>query len=273
MATFEQQWLNIAVMEPLTREDLFQLLEEQYDHYCRPAFIADDPVQIPHLFEDKRDQEISGLIAATIAWGQRPTIIRNAKRAMELMGHEPYRFVMEHSTADLKGLEGFVHRTFQAEDLMHFVRALRHIYTKHASLEDVFLEGMQGDTQTMKSALVHFKLVFFGIPHAERTQKHVADPERGSSAKRLNMYLRWMVRNDGRGVDLGIWDRISPALLSCPLDVHSGRVARQLGLLHRTQDDWRAVEELDAALRSFDPKDPVKYDFALFGMGVSPAGL
>jgi uncharacterized protein (TIGR02757 family) len=252
----------------MDRPELHALLEEKYDRYCRPEFLTDDPLLIPHLFEDPRDREIAGLIAATIAWGQRPTIIRNAKKAMHLMGHEPYRFVMDHSDSDLIGLQGFVHRTFNGDDLIHFVRALRHIYRQHASLEEVFLQGMNDREPTMRAALLHFKQTFFSIPHLARTQKHVADPSRGSSAKRLNMYLRWMVRDDGRGVDLGLWKRISPALLSCPLDVHSGRVARQLGLLSRTQDDWRAVEELDTALRSFDPSDPVKYDFALFGMGV-----
>lgn len=256
----------------LTHEELHQLLEEKYDQYCRPEFLVDDPILIPHMFEDRRDREISGLLAATIAWGQRPTIIRNAKKAMHLMGNEPYRFVMEHRESDLQDLHSFVHRTFNGEDLIHFIRALKHVYQHHDSLENVFLDGLKSQNKTQGSvsdALVHFKQVFFSIPHQQRTQKHVADPSRGSSAKRLNMFLRWMVRNDGRGVDLGIWNRISPALLSCPLDVHSGRVARQLGLLARNQDDWRAVEELDAALRSFDPEDPVKYDFALFGMGVN----
>ncbi len=253
----------------LTRNELFNLLEERYDMYCRPDFIADDPIQIPHLFEKQEDREISGLIAATIAWGQRPTIIRNAKQAMALMGNEPHRFVMEHSELDLLDLNSFVHRTFQSEDLVHFVRALRHIYTTHNSLEDVFVAGLKPSDSSILPALVHFKQTFFSIPHLKRTQKHVADPERGSSAKRLNMFLRWMVRSNDRNVDFGMWNRISPALLSCPLDVHSGRVARQLGLLQRTQDDWKAVQELDAALRCFDPLDPVKYDFALFGMGVN----
>lgn len=256
-------------MTTLSRNEVHQLLEEKYDAYCRPEFIADDPIQIPHRFEDVRDREISGLIAATIAWGQRPTIIRNATRAMELMGNEPYRFVMEHGHKELYDLDHFVHRTFQAEDLKHFVRALRDIYTEHGSLEEVFIQGLRPEDQTMRHSLMYFKQRFFAIPHLQRTYKHVADPERGSSAKRLNMFLRWMVRNDNRGVDFGIWKGISPALLSCPLDVHSGRVARQLGILQRTQDDWRAVEELDRALRSFDPLDPVKYDFALFGMGIT----
>lgn len=255
-------------MARLSYPDIHELLEQGYDTYCRPEFIVDDPISIPHQFADMRDREISGLIAATIAWGQRPTIVRNAEHAMQLMGHEPYRFVMEHSAHDLEQLKGFVHRTFQAEDLVHFIKALRHIYGHYDSLEDVLLEGMGHASGPMFGALAHFKHVFFCIPHQQRTRKHVSDPAKGSSAKRLNMYLRWMVRDDGRGVDLGLWKRISPALLSCPLDVHSGRVARQLGLLLRPQDDWRAVQELDAALRLHDPADPVKYDFALFGIGV-----
>ncbi|MCF8258562.1 MAG: TIGR02757 family protein [Flavobacteriales bacterium] len=257
---------------PLTRPELRELLEEKYDRYCRSDFLTDDPILIPHMFENRRDREISGLIAATIAWGQRPTIIRNAKKAMHLMGYEPHRFVMEHSELELDGLRHFVHRTFNGDDLIHFILALRNIYQHHDSLENVFLSGMAGTDLTMRPALMHFKQAFFSIPHQVRTEKHVADPSKGSSAKRLNMFLRWMVRDDGRGVDLGLWKHISPAVLSCPLDVHSGRVARQLGLLERKQDDWKAVEELDAALRSFDPNDPVKYDFALFGMGVFEHG-
>ena len=253
----------------MTRSELFDLLEERYDMYCRPDFIEDDPIQIPHLFEKKEDREISGLITATIAWGQRATIIKNAKHAMVLLGNEPHRFVMEHSESDLRDANAFVHRTFQSEDLVHFIRAFRHIYTNYSTLEDVFVAGLKPNDTSILPALVHFKKEFFAIPHLKRTQKHVADPERGSSAKRLNMFIRWMVRSNDRQVDFGLWNRISPALLSCPLDVHSGRVARQLGLLHRNKDDWKAVLELDAALRSFDPIDPVKYDFALFGMGVN----
>jgi uncharacterized protein (TIGR02757 family) len=252
----------------LPREELKALLDEKYDAYCRPDFIVDDPISIPHCFENKGDREVAGLIAATIAWGQRPTIIRNAVTAMRLMGNEPHRFVMEHSQRDLDDMEGFVHRTFNATDLRHFVIALRHIYETYGSLEEVFVRGIREGHTDLMGALVYFKEAFFSIPHEKRTMKHVADPSRGSSAKRLNMFLRWMVRDDGRGVDFGIWRRIPASMLSCPLDVHSGRVARQLGLLSRSQDDWRAVQELDAALRSLDPQDPVKYDFALFGMGV-----
>lgn len=252
----------------MTELEIKQLLDEKYEEYCTPMFIEPDPISIPHLFEDELDVEISGLIAATIAWGQRPTIIRNAKSAMQCMGNEPYRFVMEHSEKDLSALDGFVHRTFNSEDLKHFIRSLRSIYSKFNSLEDVFLKGIQPEDGNLKNAIHQFKQEFFSVEHEKRTQKHVADPMKGSSAKRINMYLRWMVRPNDKGVDFGLWNRIPTSMLSCPLDVHSGRNARQLGLLSRTQNDWQAVEELDAALRKFDPNDPVKYDYALFGLGV-----
>ncbi len=252
----------------MTESEIKQLLEEKYEEYCSVDFIESDPVSIPHRFEDRRDIEISGLIAATIAWGQRPTIIRNANKAMHLMDNEPYQFVRNHCENDLKAMDGFVHRTFNAEDLKHFIRSLKSIYSKYASLEDVFLSGIQKGDVNLKNAIHHFKQEFFSIPHEKRTQKHVADPMKGSSAKRINMYLRWMCRPNDKGVDFGIWNRIPTSMLSCPLDVHSGRNARQLGLLNRTQNDWKAVEELDASLRRFDAEDPVKYDYALFGLGV-----
>jgi uncharacterized protein (TIGR02757 family) len=258
----------MVIFDTMTRTEIHELLEQKYEEYCKPEFIESDPVSIPHLFEDRKDIEISGLIAATIAWGQRPTIISNAKKAMRLMGNEPYRFVMEHSEKDLNELEGFVHRTFNSEDLKHFVRALKNIYSNYHSLEDVFLLGLRPEDENPMNSIHRFKMEFFSIAHKKRTQKHVADPLKGSSAKRINMYLRWMVRPSDRGVDFELWERFPTSKLSCPLDVHSGRNARQLGLLSRTQNDWRAVEELDASLRSFDPFDPVKYDYALFGMGV-----
>ena len=252
----------------MTQHEIKQLLEEKYLEYCTPDFIELDPISIPHLFEDRRDIEISGLIAATIAWGQRPTILKNAKSAIDRMGNEPYRFVMNHTENDLKSLDGFVHRTFNSEDFKHFVRSLKNIYSEHGSLENVFLEGIGKDDLNMMNSIAHFKQVFFNIPHEKRTHKHVTDPLKGSASKRINMYLRWMVRSNDREVDFGLWNRISTSILSCPLDVHSGRNARQLSLLNRTQNDWKAVEELDASLRLFNPDDPVKYDFALFGMGV-----
>ena len=252
----------------MTESELKELLDEKYEEYCSPRFIESDPISIPHLFEEKQDIEISGFLAATIAWGQRPTIIKNAKKAVTLMGNEPYRFVMEHSESDLKSLDGFVHRTFNSEDLRHFVRSLRNLYSQYESIEQVFLSGIEANDENLKNSIHHFKQEFFSIPHEKRTQKHVADPLKGSSAKRINMYLRWMCRPNDKGVDFGIWNRIPASILSCPLDVHSGRNARQLGLLNRTQNDWKAVEELDSSLRKFDPKDPVKYDYALFGLGV-----
>lgn len=252
----------------MTESELKELLDEKYEEYCSPRFIESDPISIPHLFEEKQDIEISGYLAATIAWGQRSTIIKNAQKAMTLMGNEPYRFVMEHSESDLKSLDGFVHRTFNSEDLRHFVRSLRNLYSQYESLEQVFLLGIEENDENLKNSIHHFKQEFFSIPHEKRTKKHVADPLKGSSAKRINMYLRWMCRPNDKEVDFGIWNRIPTSILSCPLDVHSGRNARQLGLLNRTQNDWKAVEELDSSLRKFDPKDPVKYDYALFGLGV-----
>ncbi len=252
----------------MTREEVKQLLDEKYFEYCTPAFIENDPIQIPHMFETREDIEISGFISATIAWGQRPTIIKNAKKAMRRMGNEPHRFVMEHSETDLKAFDGFVHRTFNATDLKQFIRSLKHLYSKHNSLENVFLERITPASRDLKEAISHFKESFFALDYQKRTQKHVSDPMRGSAAKRINMFLRWMVRPADRGVDFGLWNRIPTSILSCPLDVHSGRNARDLGLLSRKQNDWKAVEELDQQLRSLDANDPVKYDFALFGLGV-----
>lgn len=252
----------------MTETEVKELLEEKYQEYCKLDFIESDPIQIPHLFEEPQDIEISGLIAATIAWGQRSTIIKNAKKAMTMMGNEPYRFVMEHSEKDLTAFDGFVHRTFNSTDLKHFVRSLKHIYSVHESLEDVFVSGILESDENLKNGIHQFKKVFFSIEHDKRTQKHVADPQKGSSAKRLVMFLRWMVRPNDKGIDFGIWKKIPTSMLSCPLDVHSGRNARQLGLLTRKQNDWKAVEELDYSLRKFDSKDPAKYDYALFGLGV-----
>ncbi len=260
--------INSQYLTAMTKAEVKELLEEKYLEYCRPQFIESDPISIPHQFETEQDIEISGFIAATIAWGQRPTIIKNAKIAMHRMGNEPYRFVLEHSEKDLHGLDGFVHRTFNAEDLKHFIRALKHIYSNHDSLEEVFLKWLIPSDQNLMKGIAGFKDEFFKIEHQKRTQKHVADPVKGSAAKRINMFLRWMVRPADRGVDFGIWQRIPTSILSCPLDIHSGRNARQLGLLTRRQNDWKAVVELDESLRAFDSNDPVKYDYALFGLGV-----
>ncbi len=247
----------------VSKDELHDFLEAAYDKYNRPDFITTDPVSIPHLFSKKEDIEISAFLAATIAWGQRPTIINNAKKLVQAMDLSPYDFVMNATGNDLQRLENFKHRTFNSVDLSFFIYALRNIYTEHGGIEKVFSKK-----KNIKDALTHFNKVFFSIPHPKRTEKHVSNPAAGSAAKRLNMFLRWMVRNDKRGVDFGIWKTISPSQLYCPLDVHSGNVARKLKLLKRKQNDWQSAEELTKALRKFDAADPVKYDFALFGLGV-----
>ena len=246
--------------------ELQSFLDEKVTQYNTRDFIDSDPVQIPHLFSQKEDIEIAGFLAATIAWGNRKMIIKNAHRMMKLMGNSPYDFVLSHQEKDLKDLESFVHRTFNGQDFIGFIKGLQHIYQKHNGLEAVFAKNQE--TLSMQKSIHEFKKVFFNVPHTPRTQKHISDPLNNSAAKRINMYLRWMVRQDTKGVDLGIWKSISPAALSCPLDVHSGNVARKLGLLLRKQNDGKALAELDKQLRILDPNDPVKYDFALFGLGV-----
>lgn len=249
-----------------SNDKLKDLLEEKYRYYSTPQFIETDPVIVPHRFSQKEDIEISGFLAATIAWGQRPTIIKNALRLMELMDEAPFDFVLNHRPEDLERFKGFVHRTFNYDDLIAFMRSLQTIYRQHGGLEKAFAL-QSGETDT-KNAIARFRTLFFEAPHLPRTRKHVSDPYSNSACKRLNMFLRWMVRPATEGIDFGLWPDFSTAFLSCPLDVHSGNVARQLGLLQRKQNDWKAVQELDGALRAFDPLDPVKYDFALFGMGV-----
>ena len=248
----------------MTKSELKEFLDEKVDLYNHPNFIESDPIQIPHLYTLKQDIEIAGFLAATIAWGNRKMIINNAKRMMDLMGNSPYDFVMSHNGNDLQRLETFVHRTFNGKDFVRFIKGLQHIYQNHNGLELVFSK----QNPTMQHTISEFKQLFFEIPHETRTEKHISDPLNGSAAKRINMYLRWMARKDNNGVDLGIWKSISPSQLSCPLDVHSGNVARKLGLLTRKQNDAKALAELDQNLRALDPNDPVKYDFALFGLGV-----
>lgn len=249
-----------------TLSEMKTFLDEQAEKYNNSAFIDDDPVGIPHRYILKEDIEISAFLTATISWGNRKAILKSANRMMQLMDESPYQFIMHHNAADLKKLGNFVHRTFNATDLVFFVKSLRNIYTHHNGLEEIFTTELN-ESANAANAISNFRLKFFSIKFPERTAKHISDPLRGSSAKRLNMYLRWMVRRDKKGVDFGLWSQISPSVLSIPLDVHSGNMARKLGLLERTQNDWKAVMELDAILRSFDPNDPVKYDFALFGLG------
>ena len=250
----------------MKKSELKEFLDEKVVLYNTPNFIESDPIQIPHLFTKKEDIEISGFLTATISWGNRTMIIKNATKMMDYFDHSPFDFVMNHEENDLKILENFVHRTFNAIDLQQFIKSLKHIYTHHQGLEKVLLvDKKQTD---YKNAIHHLKQVFFETPHQQRTQKHISDPLKNSAAKRINMFLRWMVRNDNSGVDFGIWKTHKPANLSCPLDVHSGNVARKLKLLLRKQNDWKALSELDTNLRKLDPNDPVKYDFALFGLGV-----
>jgi len=245
---------------------LKEFLDEKVVQYNTPAFIETDPIQIPHMYSLKEDIEISGLLAATISWGNRTSILKNAKQIMKLMGNSPFDFVMNHKESHLAKMDGFVHRTFNSTDLITFMEALKYLYRDRGGLETVFTENRTADS--LQPAIHHFKNEFFSVAHLKRTEKHLPDPFSGSAAKRINMYLRWMVRRDNAGVDFGIWKNISPSILSCPLDTHSGRVARKLGLLNRKQNDLKAVNELDRALRELDASDPVKYDYALFGMAV-----
>ncbi len=246
--------------------DLKDFLDSKYAEYNTAGFLDTDPVQIPHQFSKKEDIEIAGFLAATIAWGNRKMVINNCNRMMDLMGNSPFDFVMSHQPQQLQRLEHFVHRTFNGGDFVTFIKGLQHIYTVHGGLETIFNEHQKDGY--LHYAINQLKQKFFEVAHEQRTQKHIADPLRNSAAKRIHLFLRWMVRHDHAGVDLGIWKTISPASLSCPLDVHSGNVARKLGLITRKQDDIKALNELDTHLRAFDPSDPVKYDYALFGLGV-----
>ncbi|MEX0996648.1 MAG: TIGR02757 family protein [Flavobacteriaceae bacterium] len=250
----------------MKQSELKEFLDEKAFQYNAPQFITSDPIQIPHRFSAKEDIELSAFLIATIAWGNRKSIIKSGEKLLELLGNAPYDFVLNHSEKDLDSLNNFVHRTFNGSDLKFFIHSLKNIYTNHNGLEDVFRRN--ASEHSLQPAIHEFKNVFFSIPHQERTLKHVSDPLKNSAAKRINMFLRWMVRKDNAGVDFGIWKSLSPAMLSCPLDVHSGNVARKLGLLSRKQNDAKALIELDTSLRKLDPLDPAKYDFSLFGLGV-----
>lgn len=250
----------------MTNSEIKDFLDEKVEHYNRPEFITSDPVQIPHLFSKKEDIEIAGFLTATIAWGNRKSILKNAKKLMQLMENSPFQFVMQHQESDLEKLAFFVHRTFNGTDLVFFIKSLRNIYCVHGGMEPIFQKYAAANS--LQPAIHEFKNIFFEVPHPARTKKHISDPIKNSAAKRINMFLRWMVRNDKHGVDFGIWQHLSPSQLSCPLDVHSGNVGRKLKLLSRKQNDAKAVAELDFSLRKFDRQDPVKYDFALFGLGV-----
>lgn len=249
------------------KSDLYNLFEEKVNLYNQPEFIDSDPIQIPRRFSGKENIEISGFLAATIAWGKRSSIIKNAKRLIAGMDNNPYHFIMETDENEWLHLADFKHRTFNSTDLFFFLKSLQHIYKNRGGLETVFTDGFKQE-QTIFSAIKYFREVFFEIEFPDRTRKHVSDVTKNSAAKRINMFLRWMVRNDNKGVDLGIWGKIPASKLMLPLDVHVGNVSRELGILQRKQNDWKAVEEVTNYLRIFDPNDPAKYDFALFGMGI-----
>ena len=250
----------------MTKEQLKIYLDSKVEKFNQLEFIESDPIQIPHKFTKKEDIEIAGFLAATIAWGNRKMIIRNSNRMVDYMDNAPYDFVVNHQESDLEKLNGFVHRTFNDQDFKQFIKSLKNIYLQHGGIEEVFTK-YQGESD-MKEAIFQFREHFFEIDHLQRTHRHVSNPLKGSAAKRINMYLRWMVRNDNKGVDFGLWKGVPMSKLSIPLDVHSGRIGRELGMLHRKQNDWKAVAELDEQLRLLDPNDPVKYDYALFGIGV-----
>lgn len=252
--------------------DLKSFLDNKVNEYNQPNFIPNDPICIPHLFTKKEDIEIMGFIASILAWGQRKTIINKCKELIDRMHGTPYQFIMEHNDEGLKRLLGFKHRTFNDTDLLYFVAFFKQHYQKFNSLEDAFLlgqENLRPPDISIEKSLNQFKSYFFSLPdYPHRTRKHVSSPLQKSTCKRLNMFLRWMVRNDDRGVDFGIWRRISPSQLICPCDVHVSRVARKLQLITIEKDQWKTALELTHNLRLLDAEDPVKYDFALFGLGV-----
>jgi uncharacterized protein (TIGR02757 family) len=248
---------------------LKEFLDEKVDLYNQPSFIYSDPISIPHRFTLKQDIEIAAFFAALFAWGNRTIIINKCSELLQLMDNAPYDFMRHHTDADLKQFTQFKHRTFNTTDLLYFISFLQYYYSQHISLESAFSIWLTEEDTTIERALVHFHHYFFSLPYApERTRKHLATPERGSHCKRLNMFLRWMVRQDNKGVDFGLWNEIKPAQLVCPADVHVARVARRLNLLTAKQLNWKAALELTQHLRTFDPSDPVKYDFALFGLGI-----
>ncbi|HET6994006.1 MAG TPA: TIGR02757 family protein [Chitinophagaceae bacterium] len=248
----------------MDKENLKKFLDEKVDQYNQPFFIKDDPISVPHLFSKQQDIEIAGFFAAVFAWGNRTTIIQKSKELVQFMEMQPYEFCLHHQPKDLQRLLTFKHRTFNTTDLLYFIEFFKHHFSKHKSLETAFtLYGT-----TVEEMLTGFHHYFFSLEDVPpRTRKHISTPEKKSTCKRLNMFLRWMVRSDDRGVDFGIWKKIRPSQLICPIDLHVARVARRVNLLQRKQTDWQAALELTQQLREFDNNDPVKYDFALFAMG------
>ncbi len=251
----------------MSDQEIKELLDEKYGQYNCPDFINTDPIQVPHSFSSGEDIEIAAFLTASIAWGQRKSIIKNAFRMMSFMDNKPYDFIRNASSTDLEVFTKFVHRTFNGTDCKFFIRSLQNIYKNHGGLESIFTLSYSKNRLT-EDALIEFRKVFLEIDHEQRSEKHLANILNNSAAKRLNMFLMWMVRNDGRGVHFGLWKNIEMANLFLPLDVHTGNISRKLKLLSRRQNDWKAVLEVTQKLRQFDPQDPVKYDFALFGLGI-----
>lgn len=251
----------------MNKIEIKQLLDEKYEEYCQSDFfIETDPIQIPKMFEDKEDIEISGFLAASLAWGQRPTIIKKCKELMQLMDYAPYDFIMHATPTDYERFSHFKHRTFNAYDCCYFLRSLSHIYQNLGGLEKVFTDSFRKHKKMLR-VLSDWYTAFTSLPSEKRVLRHIANVDKGSAAKRVNMYIRWMVRRDDRNIDFGLWSGIPASALLIPLDLHTGNVSRQLGLLTRQQNDSRAVIELTERLREFDPMDPIRYDFALFGLG------
>ena len=251
-------------------QKLKDFLDRKVDEYNRPSFIADDPISIPHFFTKQQDIEIAGFFAAVFAWGNRTTIINKSKELVKLMDNAPFDFICTHQESDLKSLLEFKHRTFNTTDLLYFISFLQHHYKNNKTLEPAFSKWMDPKDENIENALRGFHHYFFSLPDVPaRTKKHIATPDRNSTCKRLNMFLRWMVRKDKAGVDFGIWKKIKPSQLVCPIDLHVARVAQRFNLVHRKQVDWITALELTEQLKKFDPHDPAKYDFALFGLGVA----
>ncbi len=251
----------------LNNIELKEFLEEKHDLYNRPSFIDSDPIQIPHQYSKKEDIEIAGFLASTIAWGKRSMIIKNAEKMMSVLNHNPHEFILNADNKDFEKVATVGHRTFKPVDFLYFLKSLKNIYEHHGGLEEVFTKGFKKENSIF-GAIEYFRKIFFELNHETRTEKHIANVAKNSAAKRINLFLMWMVRKDNRGVHFGIWKKIPVSELLIPLDVHSGNTARALGLLKRKQNDKKAVEELTGKLKEFDPNDPVKYDFALFGAGV-----
>lgn len=246
---------------------ILSLLNNKVLEYNRPNFIDSDPISIPHKFDKQKDIEISAYLTSIISWGRRPAILKSANRLMDIMDHEPYNFIMNAGQVELKQLQGFVYRTFNSDDLLFIIEAMKNLYSNYTSMEELANKSFTKNND-IKDVIIDIRKELLKTDHLKRSEKHLANPESGSAAKRTNMFLRWMIRQDNNGVDFGIWKNIPQSALMIPLDVHSGNIARQLGLLARKQNDWKAVEELTFKLREFDPHDPIKYDFALFGIGV-----